>query len=58
MLFTIVPFKVVNKSKRITLVQNEELATMWLKILDTTGFLSDLLLNMNKFDWPDYKRLI
>ena len=40
-----------------TLVQNEELATMWLEILVTTGFSSDLLLNMSNFDWPNYKRL-
>ena len=39
------------------LVENEELTTTWLKILVTTGFSSDLLLNMNNFDWPNYKRL-
>ena len=41
----------------VTLVQNEELATMWLKILVTIGISSDLLLNMSNFDWPNYKRL-
>ena len=40
-----------------SLVQNEELATTWLKILVTTGFSSDLLLNMSNFDWPNYKQL-
>ena len=39
------------------LVQNEELATRWLKILVTIGFSSDLLLNMSNFDWTNYKRL-
>ena len=39
------------------LVQNEELTTMWLKILGTTSFSSDLLLNMSNFDWPNYKGL-
>ena len=33
-----------------TLVQNEELATMRLQILVTTGFSSDLLLNMSNFE--------
>ena len=42
---------------RWPLVENEELATKWLKILVTIGFLSDLLLNMSNFDWPNYKRL-
>ena len=41
----------------ITLVQTDELATRWLKILVTTSFSSDLLLNMRDFDWPNYKRL-
>ena len=40
-----------------TLVQNEELATRWLKILATIGFSSDLLLNMSNFDWLNYKWL-
>ena len=43
--------------ERVSIVQNEELVTTWLKILATTGFSSDLLVNMNNFDWPNYKRL-
>ena len=42
---------------KTTLIQNEELATTWLKILVTIGFSSDLLLNMRNFDWPNYKQL-
>ena len=41
----------------LSLVQNEELATKWLKILVTIGFSSDLLLNMSNFDWSNYKQL-
>ena len=36
--------------KKQTLVQNEELDTMRLKILVTAGFSSDLVLNMSNFD--------
>ena len=41
----------------LSLVQNEELATKWLKILVTIGFSSDLLLNMSNFDCSNYKKL-
>ena len=46
-----------SKMPEWALVQNEELATRWLKFLLTIGFPSDLLLNMSNFDWPNYKKL-